>query len=160
MSRSENVKSAQGCRPATPSPRKGWRALVATSLLWTCGPGTVFVAGHLCREAHPAFGEARKESASEIGRQISVPRSRSRKLMGRSSSDISRSCRSPRSDLRRPARFSVNTRRLQSSRLVDHQVHYFVSLANPAFELFAVLLEINRLPRHPRSSRSAPRWPR
>ena len=45
---------------------------------------------------------------------ISVPRSRSRELIGRSSSDISRSCRSPRSDLPRPARFSVNTRRVQS----------------------------------------------
>ena len=45
-------------------------------------------------------------------------------------------------------------------RLVDHQVHHFVSFANPAFELFAVLPEINRLPRHPRSRRSAPRWPR
>ena len=69
--------------------------------------------------------------------------------MGQSSSDISRSCRSPRLDLPRPARFSVNGRRLQSFRLVDHQVHHFVSFANPAFELFAVLLEINRLPRHP-----------
>jgi len=32
---------------------------------------------------------------------------------------------------------------------VDHQVHHFVSFANPAFELFAVLPEINRLPRRP-----------
>ena len=28
-------------------------------------------------------------------------------------------------------------------------MHHFVSFANPAFELFAVLLEINRLPRRP-----------
>jgi hypothetical protein len=177
VSRSENVKSAQGCGPATPSPRKGSRVLVATSSLWTCGSGMVFVAGQrrtpsvrrrqkgerfLDRPPNrgsesgvaggprdPARCQSRQRSrGGRLGtgtgtrtccpflgleerhtdpparrgclvtarrlESISVPRSRSRELIGRSSSDMSRSCRSPRSDLPRPARFSVNTRRVQS----------------------------------------------